>query len=583
MLIELRIDNFAIIQHLELDLDAGLLTFTGETGAGKSIILDAIMALVGGKADATSIRAGAERASLEAVFRIPAASRAEIHALLEREDLLDEPDTVTLARELRREGRTVARINGRSVGLNLLRELGAYLVDIHGQADHLSLLHVKSHLGLLDRYAGSETALSAYKQGFHALRAVQRELVALRQSEQDAARKTDLLIFQANEIEAANLKPGEEEELRQERTRLANAENLASLAQQSLAALDEGSPEAQAVTDLLGQVTQALSGLSRIDASQQGLSEQAETLAEMVSDLSRELRAYLEGIEFNPRRLETIEERLELIHNLKRKYGSDVPAVLAFAARARAELDTIAHAGERIAELEQQEGTLRVELAGLGWTLSQQRQAAAGRLGEGVERELADLSMAGARFAVDMQIDPADNGLILPDGRKAAFDESGLDKVEFLIAPNPGEGLKPMVKIASGGETSRLMLALKNVLAQADYVPTLIFDEIDQGIGGRVGTVVGEKLWQLGRQHQVLVVTHLPQLAAFGDRHYRVSKHVQNERTTTRVERLDGRTREAELAQMLGGESEATLRAAQEALAVARQYAVVEIKNTNKT
>ncbi len=573
MLMELRIDNFAIIQHLELALDAGLLTFTGETGAGKSIILDAIMALVGGKADATSIRAGAERASLEAVFRIPAASREEIVALLEREDLLDEPETITLARELRREGRTVARINGHSVGLNLLRELGAYLVDIHGQADHLSLLNVKSHLGLLDRYANSEAALGAYRQGYQALRAVERELTALRQSEQDAARKTDLLNFQVNEIDAANLKPGEEEELRQERTRLANAENLASLAQQALAVLDEGTSEALSAADLFGQVAQALAGLSRIDASQQGLSDQADTLSELLSDLSRELRAYLEGIEFNPRRLEQIEERLELIHNLKRKYGSDVAAVLAFAVRAREELETIAHAGERIDELELRATALRQELAHLGWALSQQRQAAAGELGERVERELADLSMAGARFAVDMRFEESTKGLRLPDGRAVAFDESGLDKVEFLIAPNPGEGLKPMVKIASGGETSRLMLALKNVLAQADYVPTLIFDEIDQGIGGRVGTVVGEKLWQLGRQHQVLVVTHLPQLAAFGDRHYRVSKHVQNERTTTQVERLDGRAREAELAQMLGGESEANLRAAQEALAVARQHA----------
>lgn len=578
MLIELRIDNFAIIQHLELDLDDGLMTFTGETGAGKSIILDAIMALVGGKSDATSIRAGAERANLEAVFRIPAASRAEIQALLEREDLLDEPDTVTLARELRREGRTVARINGRSVGLNLLRELGAYLVDIHGQADHLSLLQVKSHLGLLDRYAGTEPALSAYRQGFQSLRGVQRELAALRQSELDAAHKTDLLTFQANEIDAANLKPGEEEELRQERNRLANAENLASLAQQALAALDEGSPEAMTAADLLGQAAQALASLSRIDASQQSLSDQAETLSDLASDLSRELRAYLEGIEFNPRRLETIEERLELIHNLKRKYGSDLAAVLAFAVRAREELETIAHAGERIAELEGQEGRLRQELTGLGWTLSQQRQAAAGRLGVSVERELGDLSMAGARFAVDMQFEPSDKGLPLPDGRLVSFDESGLDRVEFLIAPNLGEGLKPMVKIASGGETSRLMLALKNVLVQADYIPTLIFDEIDQGIGGRVGTVVGEKLWQLGRRHQVLVVTHLPQLAAFGDRHFRVSKQVQNARTTTQVEMLSGRAREAELAQMLGGESDANLRAAQEALALARQHALSQTK-----
>lgn len=573
MLVELRIENFAIIQRLELKFEPGLLTFTGETGAGKSIILDAIEALVGGKADATSIRAGCERANLEAVFRIPTASRPEITALLEREDLLDDPDELSLAREIRREGRSVARVNGRSVGLTLLRELGGYLVDIHGQSEHLSLFNVREHLLLLDRYAVSEPLLAEYRQVYAQLHDLRKELASLRQTEQDAARRTDLLNYQVQEIDAASLRPDEEDELRQERDRLANAESLASQAQQALALLDEGTPEAPSLSDLAGQLVQALTAIGKIDLSQETLREQAETLTETLADLSLELSGYLEGIEFNPRRLEQVEDRLDLVNKLKRKYGGTVESVLAFAEDARAQLDTILHAGERIAELEAEETVLLARLAERGLALSRHRAAAAETLARGVETELADLRMAGARFAVDLhyQLDP--KGVPLDDGQTVAFDPTGLDKIEFLVAPNPGEGLKPMVKIASGGETSRLMLALKHVLVQADPVPTLIFDEIDQGIGGRVGSVVGEKLWKLGRDHQVLCVTHLPQLAAFGDRHYRVGKLVADGRTVTEVEALAGSRRLEELAQMLGADSEANRLAARETLQAAQARA----------
>jgi DNA repair protein RecN (Recombination protein N) len=566
MLHELRIDQFAIIPHLELTFQPGLTTFTGETGAGKSIILDAIVALVGGKTDATIIRAGADRATVEAEFALSEHNREEIHRLLEAEGLLDDPNTITLGREVRREGRTIARVNGRSVNLNLLRELGSYLVDIHGQSEHLSLLNVRQHLGLLDRFASTETELSAYQQVYHELQGVRRELGKLRQAEQDAVRKTDLLTYQVQEIEAAHLQPEEEEQLRQERARLANAEALAAQVQQSLVALDEGGPEALAVSDLLGQVVQSMNALARMDESQQSLVEQAESLADLAVDLARDLRAYQEQIEYNPRRLEQLEERLELFHTLKRKYGSSLEAVLAFAVDARQQLETIAHASERIEELEKQETVLLEKLSQQAQVLSVKRAEAAVRMEQGVERELNDLSMAGAHFKVDMQTQPQENGLTLPDGSTAAFDETGLDRVEFLIAPNPGEGLKPLVKIASGGETSRLMLALKNVLVGADYVPTLIFDEIDQGISGRVGVMVGEKLWQLGRQHQVLCVTHLPQLAAYGDQHLKVSKHVDEGRTSTSVDVLEGQSRQEELALMMGGVTDANRAAAQETL-----------------
>lgn len=570
MLTELRIENFAIIQSLELEFAPGLTTFTGETGAGKSIILDAIVALLGGRIDATYIRAGAERAAVEGIFSIPAASRAAVAAILEREDLDDEGEYLTLARELRQNGRSVARVNGRSVAVTLLREFGEFLVDIHGQSEHLSLLNVRQHLHLLDDFAAVRPALAAYRESYRSLRQVQKELNALRQSEQDAARKVDMLEYQVQEIESAALKADEEDELRQERARLANAESLASLAQQALMFIDEGSPETPAASDLLGQAASALDSLARIDAGQQALSEQMQALNDTLAEVSRDVRAYLENIEFNPRRLEQVEERLDLLQRLKRKYGGSLAAVLAFAEQARAELENITHASERIEALEQQENSLLSQAGSLAARLSALRAQAAGQLARGVEAELNDLSMAGARFSVQIErsADPA--GLRLPAGERVSFDENGIDRVEFLIAPNPGEGLKPLVKIASGGETSRLMLALKKVLTQADAIPTLIFDEIDQGIGGRVGTVVGEKLWQLGRQHQVLCITHLPQLATYGDQHFSVRKLVEDGRTSTRVEALYDQKRLMELAQMLGAVTQANLDAAEAALAAAR-------------
>ncbi|MBU2609605.1 MAG: DNA repair protein RecN, partial [Chloroflexi bacterium] len=498
MLTELRIQNFAIIDRLELEFGPGLQIFTGETGAGKSIIMDAVEMILGGRADLTVIRSDADLARVEATFKLSGPERRPAHEILEREDLLDDPNYLTLSREVRREGRSIARVNGRAVNLTLLRELGELLVDIHGQSEHLSLLNVHAHLGLLDRYADVEPLLAAYRETYDRLQVIRRELHELRQAQADAERRVELLTYQADEVEAATLRPGEDEELRQERDRLANAESLASLAQQALNVLDEGTPETPAATDLIGQAAQSLSKLSQIDGTQSALASQVTNLAESLADLARGLRDYLEGIEYNPKRLEEVEERVDLIHRLERKYGGSLKSVIAFAENAREQLENITYATERLAELEAAESEALGKLAEQGLSLSQKRKEAAGQLSKSIEIELDDLRMASARFAVDFQTRPDPEGLPAPDGGRLAFDARGLDKVEFLVEPNPGEGLKPLAKIASGGEASRLMLALKNVLARADQVPTLIFDEIDQGIGGRVGGVVGEKLWSLG-------------------------------------------------------------------------------------
>jgi DNA repair protein RecN (Recombination protein N) len=576
MLTELHIENFAIIDRLDVQLAPGLITFTGETGAGKSIIIDAVETILGGRAEALQVRAGAERAVVEGSFSIPAANRAAILAVLEREDLLDDPDSVTLGREVRLNGRNVARVNGRSVSAGLLRELGEFLVDVHGQSEHLSLLRVNQHQGLLDRFAAVlpdsklNECLAAYKSTYAGLQAVRKELDDIRQAEKDAARRTDMLSFQIKEIDAARLHPGEEEKLTEERNRLANAEGLSNLAQQSLLALDEGTPEAPAASDLLGTVSDALESLARLDPAQQALADSAQAAFESVTELAHSLRDYIEGIEFNPRRLDQVEERLALLATLKRKYGDNIAEILAFAENARQQLDAITHASERLQELEQKQAALLKQLGKDGQALTAQRRKAAEQLAQGVEQQLTDLHMNGARFQVDFQTTPDANGAELPSGERLAFYPTGLEKIEFLIAPNLGEGFKPLAKVASGGETSRLMLALKNVLALADPVPSLVFDEIDQGIGGRVGSIVGQKLWQLGRQHQVLCITHLPQLAAYGDQHFHVEKRLHDNRTLTHVKQLQGQERVEELAQMLGGKSQGTLQSAQELLQAAR-------------
>ena len=441
MLTELRIQNFAIIDKLELKFGPGLIILTGETGAGKSIILDAVTMLIGGRAETTVIRAEAEQAFVEGIFSLKGPEKEALHEILKREDLLDDENYVTLTREVRREGRSVARVNGRTVNVSLLKELGALLVDIHGQSEHLSLLDTRAHLGLLDRYADVGAALSEYRQSYHKLLAVRRELKELRQKQADAERRIDFLTYQAEEIEAARLKPGEDDELKIERDKLANAESLAEYAQQALTALDEGTPESPAATDLVGQASRAMTGLVKIDPKHSELSEQATGLDEMLAELVRSLRDYLEEIEFNPKRLEEVEERLDLLHSLTRKYGGSIEKVIASGEDARAQLENISHATERIEELETEESALLKKLAEQGGALSQKRQGTAIALGKGIEAELNDLRMAEAQFAVDFQTKADPDGIPVEDGKRLAFDHNGYDRVEFLVAPNPGEGL----------------------------------------------------------------------------------------------------------------------------------------------
>ncbi len=574
MLSQLRITDFAIIQELVLDFRPGFTVFTGETGAGKSIIIDAVELLLGGRAEASMLREGADLAVVEGVFTI---DLPQVRAVLEQDDLLDDPTSLVLAREIRREGRNLCRVNGRVVSLAMLKSLGEWLVDVHGQSEHLSLLRVKEHLPILDRFAGVDTV--PYQTAFQQYSTVRREINQLQSAEHDRARREDLLHYQINEIEAAGLEPGETAQLEAERDRLANAERLAGMALNALAALESSSDGGVAALDRLADAAGALLGLSEIDGSMQDVAARAQGLAEEFSELAGELHQYLEQAQPDPIRLDEVEARLGLIHDLKRKYGRDIPAIQAYAARAAEELESVEHSEQRRIELSREQQRLVERMGELGEQMSAQRSQAAQQLSSLIASELDQLQMAGARFEVQLVWEDDPDGVAAGD-RKVKFGPQGLDQVEFLIAPNVGEGLKPLVKVASGGETSRLMLGLKSVLARADQRTTLIFDEIDQGIGGRVGAVVGQKLRNLTADHQVLCVTHLPQLAAYAEQHFQVEKQVEAGRTQAIARRLEPEQRVAELAEMLGGDSDANRRSAEALLLTAsgemKQVAALE-------
>lgn len=580
MLRELRIENFAIINELDLVFEPGLIVLTGETGAGKSIIMGALDMLLGQRVDMTHLRTGSERATVEAVFRIPDAVRDPITSLLAAEDVLDDRDYVTLTRELRRDRRNVARVNGHRANVSLLVQLGEYLVDIHGQSDHLSLLRVNQHLELLDRYADLQQMRSEYQSTFDRLRQVREEMQRLKEMDREAAQRTELLQFQVEEIEAAQLVEGEDEELSEQVQRLANAEKLAERSQEALMLLEDAPPSQPTMFDLMGQVVDLSTSLAKMDPALETLNEELQEMAAGLEDWTLELRSYLDTLEFDPDELERVEERLALIRDLKRKYGETIPEIKAHARQAREELKSISNRSERISGLAQEEAVLLDRLGQQGQDLSRERKRAAKHLEEKLEEELEDLRMAQARFQVDFRQVEDPDGVKSASGPRVKFTRNGLDEVEFLIETNPGEGLKPLAKVASGGETARLMLAIKNVLATADNISTLVFDEIDQGIGGRIGAVVGEKLRRLTRAHQVICITHLPQLASFAHQHFQVAKQVEGERTTITVREMTGENRLHELAEMLGGISDHNLQSARDLLAsVDKTAGLVEHSN----
>lgn len=563
MLLEITIESFALIEYVRLPFAGGLNVLTGETGAGKSIILDAVQAALGGRTSADVIRSGEDRAVVEAVFDL-SGNPEKIKALKEMGIPVEDDQLLLVRREISRAGRGSCRVNGRTVTVGMLREATDGLVDLHGQHEHQSLLQAEKHLDLLDQYGGSLLQegksldlLDRYGGGpllglrepmadvVRELTRVRAELKHLLGDDRDRARREDLLRFQVEELVAAKLRLGEEEEMEAERQVLAHAGKLKLTAASAYGMLYEGSGRQLSALDLLGRVKSDLEDALRYDASLGEALEMVGSALVHVQEASHALADYRDRVEDNPGRLAQLDARIDQLANLKRKYGDSVEEMLQYLTEIKQELDRLEHSQELIEQLKQEEASLGARAEELAAQMTRARREAAGQLSARVVRELADLGMPNARFEVAVE-QPAGSTYHQITAR-------GWDRVEFMFSTNLGEPLKPLAKIVSGGEMSRIMLALKVILARVDGVATLVFDEIDTGISGRAAQAVGEKLARIAGDRQVLCVTHLPQVAAMADNHFLIAKQAESGRTVTNVNSLDEDGRADEIARMIGG------------------------------
>ncbi|NJM05433.1 DNA repair protein RecN [Candidatus Gracilibacteria bacterium] len=556
MLLELQISDFAIIDRLRLQLEAGFNVLTGETGAGKSIIIDALGTLRGEKTDPTFVRAGCSRARVEGVFSL--SDRPDLVGVLQEYGLYEEGDEqIILTREISGEsGRSVARINGRPVNTAALREVGGRLVDIHGQHEGLSLFNTRTHLDMLDRFGELLPLREQVSAIVTELRQVREELAEMRRNEARRQDRIEELRFLVEDVTAAKLQPSEEEELLRERTMVQNAARIIGLVNESYGLLyqgdEEGRRSARPIVETMAKVLTNLEELERYDSGIGAMTMSARELHYQLEDLATALRGYRSTLDGDPARLDEIEDRLTVLRDLQRKYGASVAEIMARAVGASAEIEKLLNSAEFMATLEQREHVLLTQLGQHAGEVSERRRKVGEQLAQLIERAMGDLAMRNVRFAV--QIAQQEDAQGAPIGaRRVAFDRTGVDQIEFMISPNPGEPLKPLARVASGGESARLLLALKSILSRVDEVPTLVFDEIDVGVGGRAGQVVGQKLWGISDTHQVLCITHLPQVAAFADAHFHISKEFSADRTRTNVRPLDEGERVDELASMLDG------------------------------
>jgi DNA repair protein RecN (Recombination protein N) len=554
VLSQLRIRNFALIDDVTVQLGPGLNVLTGETGAGKSIVVGALSLLLGERASSEAVRAGAERASVEGMFEIE--GREDLLRWLEERGVEAEDGILILKREVAVEGRNRAWINGSPATASLLGEIGATLVSLHGQHQHQTLLRRDEQRDILDAYAGNGEVLGRVATAHRELAAATAAIRSLDQRRRDALQRADLLRFQVDEIEGAGIGAGEEERLEEEERRLAHAEELISLTNALLDGLAEGGDSA---AGRLGAARRSLEQLVRIDPGQAELSELFDTAYYALEEVGTRLEAYLSVVEHDPRRLEEVRLRRDLLYRLRAKYGPTLDEVLHTLETARRELSLVEDADWELAELERRGGDAERRLGEEAAELSRRRAEAAERLASEVMAVLPALGMEGGRFVV--QWIPLE-----PPG------PAGAEEIEFLVTLNRGFEPRPLASVASGGELSRVMLALKTILARVDSVPTLIFDEVDAGVGGRVALQLGDRMRAVGREHQVLAITHLPQIASRAHRHLLVRKEDDGERSVTRVATLEDDERVTEIARMLGGDShsDASLAHARELLEKAR-------------
>ncbi len=577
MLFELSVKNFGIIEEITWKPTAGLNVITGETGAGKSLVVDAVEALLSGQANEEDIRTDTDEAEIEGIFRMPDSSASDnLRSLLADREITPEEDSLIFSCVFRRQSRTTPRINRQAVPRALLREIGAFLVDIHGQSGHLSLLDKENHLEFIDSYAHNNKLRQEFAEKATELHRMERELQELSGKEKDFSKQTELLNFQINEIRQAELIEGEDSELETELAVLSSAEKLKATSYEvySLLNSDDIAMTSSSAIDRLNEALPLLGRMLETDPSLKARFDRLESAVYELAEIAQEVKNYGEGLDFNPERLEEVQDRLELIRTFKRKYGGSIPKVLEYLVNAEKELEGLAFSDERIEQLEAGIKELKVDMGKLADEITCERVRAAEELEKSVKNELTELEMAGVEFRVDINRELDDEGLPLPDGNSYGYSVTGIDEVEFMASTNPGEAMKPLAKIASTGEISRFMLALKCALAEADTIPVLVFDEIDIGVGGRSGEVIGRKLWNLSRTHQVTCVTHLPQIAAFADSHYSVTKASAGDRTVSNIKSLSDEEKLNELAVMVSGPeiTDSSLNTARELLKRAEEW-----------
>lgn len=568
MLVHLSIRNLAVVEAVDITFHPGFHVLTGETGAGKSIIIDALGLIAGGRGSADLIRYGCDKAEMEASFDLPEGH--SVWATLAEFGIGGDPsESLIIRREISAQGKSTARINGQLVNLTMLRQIGESLINLHGQHEHQTLLRPERHLELLDAYGANEIGpvKAEYQEAYSGFVKVNKEWNELRNTSQQALQMLDLYRFQLEEISAAGLKPGEDELLSEEKVRLSHSEKMMDSISQAYDML-YGSQGLEAVAKAISRLNEVAS----YDSKQVNpLLEQLQSAYYQLEDASFSLRSYRENIEFNPERLEEVEDRLNLISTLRRKYGDSVEGILEYYDKIRRETDTLENKDELLEQLQLRREKLLTGLMAKAVKLSDVRARKAEELAGQIENELKDLQMGRTSLQVKLAWNEDPHGIEW-NGHKLRPGKQGIDIAEFLISPNPGEPLRPLSKIASGGELSRIMLALKSIFARHDEVPVLIFDEVDTGVSGRAAQSIAEKLYRLSQTCQVFSITHLPQVACMADQQYLIEKVVEEGRTMTRVEQLSEDERVMELARMLGGVeiTEKTKHHAQEMLNLAK-------------
>ena len=582
MLDELTVKGFGIIEGIDWKPAAGLNVITGETGAGKSLVIDAVEALLSGQVDEEDIRHGSDEARIEGVFSLTDNENGKpLRELLAEKGLAAEEDII-LTCDFRRQGRTTPRVNRQAVARSLLRDIGAALVDIHGQSQHLSLLRKEQHREFLDAYAHTLELRHDFALKVAGLHRMEHEIQSLSRSEQEIARQTELLSFQIDEIKRAKLETGEDAALEKELAVLMSAEKLKAASYEIYRIIygDESSLDAASALDRVNEAYPAMKQIVDIDPSLKSQLGSLEEVIHRLEELGREVRNYGDNLSFDPQRLDEAQSRLELIRGLKRKYGGSIEEICQYLAKAEGELEGLTYSGERKEKLEAEREQLKKEMGSLAARLSRERGKAAKKLAAVVKKELGELNMGRVDFDISVSRETSPDGLPFPDGEKYKFSVTGADDIVFMASTNPGEPLKPLDRIASTGEISRFLLALKGALAGADTIPVLIFDEIDIGIGGRSGEVIGKKLWDLARHHQVICVTHLPQIAAYADAQFRVTKQAAGARTVSDIEVIKGEARLKELAVMIAGPryTPAALNTARELIEKAENWKKAPVK-----